>query len=151
MKYNDFFGVIDTKNFELMAKEYAKLNASNVNILQNINLHQEEFIKVYEDFLTILMMYYKENSQDSLLNFGDFSGGQKAKFREIISKFCGFYKEIKCDYFFTPFACKIEANFDIKNEVKKRLEKVVFLAPKYLSNCMQKKLINLSFSLVKIL
>lgn len=151
MGYNDYFGYVDIKNFETMAKEYAKNSRASVNILQNSKLNREEFLKAYEDFLTILIMHYKEIEQDFVSDFGDFLGGKKAELKGIISKFCELYKEIKCDYFFTPFACKIETNFDIKNEVKNRLEKVIFLASKCLQNSQQKLLINLSFSLIKIL
>ena len=151
MVYNDLFGSFDSKSFELMAKEYSKKNNKNIEILQNNSKNTNEFLDEFENFLRLLMSFYKENNRQNFTFFEDKIQLKNEDLRGIISNFCGLYKEVKNDYFFTPFACKIEGNFDIKNEIKNSAEKLLFLSPNNLQKDGQKMLIKSCFLLVKFL
>lgn len=151
MSYNDLFGYFDVKNFEIMAREYEKKSKNNIEILQNNSKNTDKFLYEFENFLTLLITFYKENLYSNMTFFEDKIQVKKADLKELISKFCMLYKGIKKDYFFTSFSCKIINDFDIKNKLKNCLENLLILSPKYLQISEQKELINLSFCLLEIL
>ena len=154
MEYNDEFGSIDLKNFEQMAKEYAKIENTKIDILQENRKFSENFIGKYEEVLTILMKFYREFDDENEVFFDENFDLKKAKIKEVISGFCALYKELKNDYFFTAFACEIGSKIGdknrLKNEVENEFENLLILSAKSLPQNQQKCLINLCFEMIRL-
>ena len=151
MEYSDFVDAFDKETFEVMAKEYLLKNNENIKILQAEENLQNIFYTNYENFLTILMTCYREDACENLLFFDKKIMIKKDELRDVISDFCGLYKEVKNDYFFAPFLCINFDNFDIKNELKNMVENMLFFSSKIMQNLHRKKLINLCLKIAKFL
>jgi hypothetical protein len=125
-----------------MAKEYAMAKAQKIEILENRGNNMQPFLQEFELFLTVLLDFYKENFVKNATIFCGKKLQKKDQIQAIISSLLQVYKDIKNTYFFAPFSCKNKVHFDVKNNIKNCIKKVLFLLPKTIDFSCQKQVIN---------
>ncbi len=131
MGYNDYFDKFDTKDFELLAKNYAQKYSQKapVQSLSINNFYEEnskQFFVAFEALLDLLFWYDKDRNNSKITYKNHQNIAQKISVNTHIKEYAKIYLECKKECYFSPFFSVINKDFDYEKELVFALKKLLF-------------------------
>ncbi len=150
MEYQDFCEKFDTKQFELLAKEYSKNLSQKVNIFNENNSKKEEFLVKFESLLEILFTLQKTNFAGKKTLFSKQNLIYKQHLKEVTKNLCKIYCSIKNKCYFSPFEKVFYKKENAADEVVLQIRNILESPLDFLQNEQRKSLIESLIYLLKM-